>query len=78
MKERLDDRHRDTNGEISRKHGNTDIKTLRKIYGEHFARGFPLSAKLSHILVDLDEPSLTKLVHDHEAGALEEKIRRHS
>ncbi len=74
----LDHRHRDKDGEISRKHGNTEIKTLRKIYGEHFARGFPLNAKLSHILVDLDQPSRTKLVHDHEAGALEEKIKRHS
>ena len=32
----LDKRHRDKNGEISRKHGNTEVKTLRKIYGPGF------------------------------------------
>jgi hypothetical protein len=72
----LDNRHRDKNGEISRKHGNTEVKTLRKIYGEHFARGFPPNSKLSDVLATLDEPSLTKLVRDHEAGTLEEKINR--
>jgi hypothetical protein len=35
----LDGRHRDKNGEISRKHGNTLIGTLRKIYGTSFAAG---------------------------------------
>jgi hypothetical protein len=29
----IDDRHRDKNGEISRKHGNTLVSTLRRIYG---------------------------------------------
>jgi hypothetical protein len=35
MKEQpgLDSRHRDKNGEISKKHGNTLVGTLRKIYG---------------------------------------------
>jgi hypothetical protein len=32
-------RHRDRNGEIGRKHGNTLIRTLRKTYGPGFARG---------------------------------------
>ena len=31
-------RHRDKNGEISKKHGNTLIGTLRKTYGPHFAK----------------------------------------
>ena len=30
------ERHRDKNGEISRKHGNTLVGTLRKHYGAHF------------------------------------------
>jgi hypothetical protein len=30
------ERHRDKNGEISRKHGNTLIGTLRKHYGKDF------------------------------------------
>lgn len=60
----LDGRHRDKNGEISRKHGNTRLSELREHYGHHFAPGFPDDATLSDILHKLDEPSLTKLVHD--------------
>ena len=59
----LDGRHRDKNGEISRKHGNTLIGTLRKTYGASFAHGFPDDAKLQEVLSKLDEPSLNKLVH---------------
>jgi hypothetical protein len=33
----LDNRHRNRNGEISGKHGNTLIRTLRKVYGQSFA-----------------------------------------
>jgi hypothetical protein len=35
----LDGRHRDLNGEIRQKNGNTRIDTLRETYGEDFARG---------------------------------------
>ena len=70
----LHGRHRDRNGEISRKHGNTLVSTLRKIYGPSFAPGARSGEKLSEVLVDMDEPSLTKLVHDHERGDLENKI----
>lgn len=70
----LDGRHRDKNGEISKKHGNTLVSTLRKIYGQDFAPGFPPHAKLSDVLETLDEPSLTKVVVDHLAGLLAGKI----
>jgi len=33
----FDTRHRDKNREISRKHGNTLIRTLRRTYGSGFA-----------------------------------------
>ena len=46
----LDGRHRDKNGEISRKHGNTLVGTLRKIYGPSFAQGQSDEAKLSDVL----------------------------
>lgn len=72
----LHGRHRDKNGEISRKHGNTLVATLRKIYGPGFAEGHPATETLSDILEALDEPSLTKLVHDHERGHLTDKIER--
>jgi hypothetical protein len=60
----LDDRHRDKNGEISRKHGNTLISTLRQTYGEDFAAGIPGHSNLSEALHRLDAPSLSKLVRD--------------
>jgi hypothetical protein len=68
----LHDRHRDKNGEISKKHGNTLIGTLRKTYGKSFADGCADDEKLSDVLHKMDEPSLTKLVHDHDAGRLTE------
>lgn len=74
----LDHRHRDKNGEISRKHGNTQVGTLRKIYGPSFAKGFGDHERLSDVLAKLDEPSLTHLVKHHEAGELEAKIAKHS
>lgn len=67
-------RHRDKNGEISRKHGNTYVGTLRPIYGAHFAEGCADTETLREVLQELDEPSLTHLVYDHERGQLERKI----
>jgi hypothetical protein len=45
MEPGLNGRHRDRNGELSRKHGNTLVGTLRKIYGPSFAVGQPEMAK---------------------------------
>lgn len=70
----LHGRHRDRNGEISRKHGNTLVSTLRKIYGPSFAPGVQPGETLSDVLGELDEPSLGKLVHDHERGVLQGKV----
>ena len=69
------ERHRDKNGELSRKHGNTLVTTLRKIYGDSFARGFGGHAKLSEVLADMDESSLSQLVADHDAGNLHAKVK---
>jgi hypothetical protein len=69
----LHDRHRDKNGEISRKHGNTLVGTLRRLYCPQFAAGEPETAKLQDVQ-KLDEPSLSALVHDHEHGHLESRI----
>jgi len=66
----LDHRHRDKNGEISRKHGNTLIGTLRNHYGAGFAPGFEDTDTLAHVLATLDQPSLTRLIKDLNAGAL--------
>jgi hypothetical protein len=70
----LDNRHRDKNGEISHKHGNTLVGTLRKIYGAGFAAGWPATDKLSDVLAQLNETSLSQLRRDHETGHLAHKI----
>jgi hypothetical protein len=71
----VDARHSDKNGEISRKHGKTLIYTLRKTYGLGFAPGCGDHAKLSDVLGKLDDPSLSQLIRDHEAGKLEQICR---
>jgi hypothetical protein len=70
----LDNRHRNKDGEISGKHGNTLIRTLRKVYGQSFAAGYPETEKLSEVLLKLNETSLSQLRRDHETGHLEHKI----
>jgi hypothetical protein len=63
----LDGRHRDKDGEISKKHGNTLIGTLRETYGPDFARGEAETAKLADVLHRLDEPSLASLLRNMRA-----------
>ena len=70
----FDNRHRNKDGEISGKHGNTLIRTLRKVYGQSFAAGYPETEKLSEVLLTLNETSLSQLRRDHETGHLEHKI----
>jgi hypothetical protein len=72
----INTRHRDNSGEMSRKHGNTLISTLRKTYGAGFAKGCADDEKLNEVLHKLDEPSLTQLIHDHDAGNLEYRDER--
>ena len=74
----LDNRHRNKDGEISGKHGNTLIRTLRKVYGQSFAAGYPETEKVSEVLLKLNETSLSQLRRDHETGHLEHKIARAS
>ena len=62
----LDGRHRNKDGEISGKHGNTLVRTLRKIYGQAFAAGYPETATLGEVLLQLNETSLSQLRRDHE------------
>jgi len=72
----LDKRHRDRNGEIARKHGNTLIATLRKIYGAQFAPGGNDDDTLADVLETMHEASLSQLVHDHQRGELAGRIER--
>jgi uncharacterized protein (DUF4415 family) len=59
----LDGRHRDADGMISRKHGNTLISTLRQIY-PGFAPGEKGESRLIDVLHRVDERSLSKLIKD--------------
>jgi hypothetical protein len=68
------DSHRNKDGEIRGKHGNTLIRTLRKVYGQNFAAGYPETEKLSEVLFKLNETSLSQLRRDYETGHLEHRI----
>ena len=77
----LHGRHRDKNGEISRKHGNTLVATLRKMYGSGFAPGFGGHETLADVLFETGDRSLSQLhldrLHvDHDANLLGKKIGR--
>lgn len=70
----LHGRHRNRDGEISRKHGNTLIRTLRRAYGAGFAKAATDEERLENVLARLDEHSLSELVRDHESGELEREL----
>jgi hypothetical protein len=61
----LDGRHRDEDGRISEKHGNTLVGTLRETYGPGFLPGVRSDAKLETIR-DRTGKSLSELVKEHE------------
>jgi hypothetical protein len=61
----LDGRHRDVDGEIRAKNGNTRLDTLRGTYGEDFAAGRRGDMKLENFLADEGYDSLTEAVRDH-------------
>jgi len=46
----LDDRTRDQNGEIRQKRSDTKVETLRKTYGDDFAKGYRSDAQLGTVL----------------------------
>ncbi|MGO8933459.1 MAG: hypothetical protein ACLQDA_07085 [Terracidiphilus sp.] len=57
-KKGLDQRHRDRDGTISRKHGNTKVGTLRKEFGEQFAEGRRSDLLLKNLLAESGANSL--------------------
>ena len=64
-KKGLDGRHRDQDGQIDRKHGNTQVKSLRKTYGEHFAAGRRGDMMLKTLLEETGSPSLHDYLRKH-------------
>jgi hypothetical protein len=67
-------RHRNKDREISGKHGNTPVRTLRKICGQGFAAGYPETAQLSEVMLQLNETSLSQLRRDHETHHFKHKL----
>lgn len=61
----LDNRHRDTNGQIRAKNGNTRIDTLREVYGEDFAEGLRGDAHLSTLLDRTNSSSLSEYLKNN-------------
>lgn len=61
----LDDRHRNKDGEIDRKHGNTRVDTLRDTYGPNFAPGRRGDMELENLLANEKVDSLSQLLKDH-------------
>jgi len=57
-KKGLDERHRDRDGTISRKHGNTKVGTLRMEFGEQFAEGRRSDLLLKNLLAESGASSL--------------------
>ena len=47
-------------------------------HGAGFASGFKDTDMLAQVLATLDEPSLTKLINDHEGGKLAGHIEKHA
>jgi hypothetical protein len=58
----LDDRHRDLDGEISHKRGDTLVGTLRKTYGPDFAPGVRRDTRLDTLRKRAGGESLPKLL----------------
>jgi hypothetical protein len=58
----LDGRMRDQNGEIRQKRSDTEVKTLRKTYGEDFAKGYRSDAHLGTVLKREGVGSLDQLL----------------
>jgi hypothetical protein len=61
----LDSRHRDTTGRIDKKHGNTRIGSLRKTFGEHFAKGRRKDMMLKNLLAETGTDSPHAYLRKH-------------
>ena len=61
----LDGRHRDKTGRIDRKHGNTLVGSLRKTYGDHFAKGRRSTLMLKTLLKETRTESLHAYLAKH-------------
>jgi len=61
----LDGRHRDKGGRIEKKRGNTRVGSLRKEYGEGFAKGHRKDMMLKTLLKETGSTSLHEYLRQH-------------
>jgi hypothetical protein len=66
MSNGLDHRHRDEDGRISEKHGNTRVDTLRQKYGQDFLNEWRGDAHLETIREETNK-SLSELIREHKS-----------
>jgi hypothetical protein len=66
MSEGLDGRHRDADGRISEKHGNTEVGTLRGTYGSTFLEEWWSDAHLETVR-EATGKTLSELVREHQS-----------
>jgi hypothetical protein len=55
-------------GALKARHGTIQIGTLHSQYGSQFAKGCADTETISEALHKLDEPTLIKLLADHDSG----------
>jgi len=58
----LDNRYRDTDGEIRHKRSDTLVGTLRDTYGQDFAKGYRSDAKLGTVLENEGTATLSEFL----------------
>jgi hypothetical protein len=64
-----------TDAAIARKFGDTELRTLRNIYGRAFAVGLPEHMKLSDVIDRMEQRGLWQLHQHYKDGSLERRIR---
>jgi hypothetical protein len=67
-KKTLDGRHKDKGGRIQKKHGNTRVASLRKEYGESFAKGHRKDLMLKTLLKETGSASLHEYLRHSRRG----------
>lgn len=67
MSKGLAGRHRDKDGTIDRKHGNTRVDTLRKAYGQGFGQEVRGDAKLATLLERTGDANLSDYLRRRKA-----------
>jgi hypothetical protein len=66
----LDGRHRDRDGEIRHKRGDTLVGTLREAYGNDFAKGYRSDTKLSTVLKSTGSETLSEYLEHSKRGSM--------